>query len=87
MLGNPLNRLAPDLPGHMLTSDLSIIRVVLTLRANSASPGNSIGQKAADGHLDTNDVPAALVVCACCNTHGTKYTGGTTGYSIPANRK
>ena len=33
-VGNPLKRLAPDLPGQTITSDLSITSVTLTLAAS-----------------------------------------------------
>ena len=78
VFGNPLNSLAPALPGQIVTSDLSITSVALTLVASSdaAFPVNNIGQKTADGHFGTSRVPFALVDWACRNTRGTKYTGG-----------
>ena len=47
VLGNPLKRLAPDLPGQMIFSDLSITSVALTLATSfdSVFVVNNIGQK------------------------------------------
>ena len=78
VLWNPLKRLAPALPGQMITSDLSITSVALTLTASSESAflPNNKGQNVADGDFGTRRVPFAFVAWACCNTHGTRYTGG-----------
>ena len=63
VLGIPLYRLAPALPGQMITSDLSITSVALTQLAipDFAFPVNNIGQNVADGHFGTRRVPVALV--------------------------
>ena len=63
VFGNPLNRLAPDLPGQMITSDLSITSVALRLAASfdSAFVVNNIGQNVADGHFGMRRVPVAFV--------------------------
>ena len=63
VLGIPLYRLAPALPGQMSTSDLSITSVALTLLAipDSAFLVNNIDQNVADGHFGTRRVPVALV--------------------------
>ena len=63
VLGNPLNKLAPDLPGQIITSDLSITSVALTLAASfdSVFVVNNIGQNVADGQFGTRRVPVAFV--------------------------
>ena len=63
VLGIPLYRLAPALPGQMITSDLSITSVALTqlVIPDFAFPVNNIGQNVADGYFGTRRVPVALV--------------------------
>ena len=63
MLGNPLNRFAPNRPRQMITSDLLITSVALTLAASfdSAFIVNNIGQNVADGHFGTTRVPVTFV--------------------------
>ena len=63
-IGNLLKRLAPDLPGQMITSDLLITSVSLTLTANFdlVFLVNNIDQNVADSHFGMRRVPAAFVV-------------------------
>ena len=76
VFGVPLNKLTPDLPGQMTTSDFSMANVDTILCNLLSLLGKNIGQYGAEGHLGTTKVPTAAVSCACRNALGTKYAGG-----------
>lgn len=76
VLGMPLNKVAPALPGCTRSSDFSMVNTSFMNAVGFIGIGNKIGQKAADGHSGTTRVPLALQLSACRITHGIRYTGG-----------
>ena len=65
VLGGPLNRLEPDLPGIITSSDFDNTFTSATKGATVPIEGNNIGQKGAKGQLGTSRVPHAIVFRAC----------------------
>ena len=76
VLGVPLNKLAPNLPGYIENSAVVSTLTSTTKAANLPSSGNRMGQKGAEGHSGTTNVSRALHLRACWITRGTRYTGG-----------
>jgi len=74
VLGGPLNKLEPCLPGIIESSDLANTFRPATKEATFTILGNSIGQKGAEGQLGTTRVPRADVFKICLITLGEEGT-------------
>ena len=75
VLGAPLNKADPSLPGSIVNS--TDVRTLVATTYEAACPlGNKVGQNGVDGHSGTMRVPSALHRHACWITLGIKYTGG-----------
>ena len=76
VLGDPLKRLEPNLPGCTISCDLVITTYSLTKLAGPVLLGKIIGQKGAEGHWGTNKVATAEHFLACWIALGIRQMGG-----------
>ena len=77
----PPNRATPDCPGINNISICGSSHHPTTNHAKFLPPGQTIGQKGADSHHGTTNVPSALQHWACLDTLGISPIGGQANYS------
>jgi len=65
VLGGPVNKVLPDLPGTKIQSTVGSLRPCKSNFAGWPPSGKINGQKGADGHCGIINVPSALVFKAC----------------------
>ena len=76
VLGIPLNRDEPEVPGKTRDSQAGRATTSLINSAGCCLSGNNNGQYGAEHHWDTTKVLAALVAWACLKRQGIRNGGG-----------